>query len=958
MTKMNSKQKYSIFLSLKWKVVLGISLVLIIVNFAVTVVTYNQVLSQFDQSRLKTQQTYKREFDGLVKNSFDRMRQLSYLIPLLKVNSSLSDNISGAQQFPAKLERIIKQHISLLQIEYGLNSLYYFQRTEQALVVWNAHELPESVKTILKTSLKTEQPQSILDCHEQCNLYTVTPLLHQNGETGILLLGVSLTDLVVEFASISRADVGLITRVNSLNGKANESSVLEKWHARLLAISHANKQRRLMENFSEQYTLDQSLKKTRKIHWLNKTYEVQLILLNETDQEQNTMILVLSDISEELATINDATLKTFNTGLLGLLISELLLLTILWLPMSEITKIVAVLPLFAQKSYTKIRERLNFTDKKIFLNDEIGLLSGSVFDLSLQLENLNLQVDNKTKGLIDRSNELAKEKEFISGLLETTQAIILTQDINGKIKMLNSKGWSLIAYGANSIIDSSFDDILMNNGLKRESVEKINEIRIGEREYYHHESEIHCSSALRCIISWYHSLLTIRGDDGAVMLSVGIDITERKAAEEQLEWIADHDPMTGLYNRRRFQIDMERILSIARKYERSGALLYFDVDHFKYLNDSQGHQAGDQMLTLISEKLKTILKQPDMIARLGGDEFAVVLAEADEEVAVKVAQRICDSVRSIENNMLGGTYKISVSVGVVMFPNDGFNIPDLMANADLAMYQAKEKKRGSYHLFSSSDQVRERVNQLILRKERIESAIEEDRFILYFQPIMNVRTGEIQRYETLIRMLEKDGTIQFPDSFIPEAEQLGIIDEIDCLVLKKAIQAIGDFVAEGFDISLSVNLSGTAMDNPELLVLIQELLQQYKVEPSRLIIEITETAAVSDIAGAERLMREIKELGCRFALDDFGVGFSSFFYLKQLPVDFVKLDGMFIRQLPHSDEDQIFVKALNEMAHGLGKQTVAEFVENEKILETLKKYDVDYAQGYYIGKPLPDILRE
>ena len=970
------KQEKSIFLSLKWKVILGISLVLIVVDFIVSIVTYNQIQFQFEQNRLQTQQTYKREFDGLVKNSFDRMRQLSYLVPLLKLNSEFLEEslpIKGSFQaegsfqakgspqvkdsFPQQLKKIINQHASLLQIEYGLNSLYYFQDTEQPLVVWNGHRLPDTVKTMLKDSLKSELPENLLECQEQCNLYTITPLLHENGKTGILLLGVSLTDLVVEFARISHADIGLITRVNPLNSVIDESFYLKKWHARLLAISHADEQRRLMDYFSQNYSLEQSLDKSQHVSWEGKTFEIQLIPLNDTAQEQNTMTLVVSDISDELSAIEAMTLKTFNTGLLGLLISEFLLFMILWLPMRNIIKIVNVLPLFTQNSYRKIRQQLNLSGHTFF-NDEIGLLSKSVVDLSLQLEHLNQQVDQKTEGLIVRSDQLKKEKEFISGLLETTQAIILTQDVHGRIKMLNSKGWSLIAHDSNGILDTHFDEILISDELKRGAVEKLNAIRVGEREHFHHEAEIHCSNSSRCTISWYHSLLSIRGDDGAVMLSVGIDITERKVAQEQLEWIADHDPLTGLYNRRRFQIDMERILSIARQYKKTGALLYFDVDHFKYLNDTQGHQAGDQMLQLISDKLKTTLKRPDMIARLGGDEFAVVLSEADDDVATKVALRIIDSVRSIETNILGGAHKISVSIGIVLFPNDGFNIPDLMANADLAMYQAKERKRGSYHLFSSDAHVRERVSQLMLRKERIESAIAEDRFMLYFQPIMNIKTGKIQRYETLIRMKEKDGSIQYPDSFIPEAEQLGIIDEIDRLVMKKAIYALGGFIADGFDISLSVNLSGGAMSNPDILGLIQALLEEFHVEPSRLLIEITETAAVSDIVGAERLMYEIKDLGCRFALDDFGVGFSSFFYLKQLPVDFVKLDGMFIRQLPYSDEDQIFVKALNDMAHGLKKQTVAEFVENEKILEMLEKYDVDYAQGYYIGKPLPDIIRE
>lgn len=984
MTFIDFRKKKVLYLSLKWKVVLGISLVLIIVNVAVTLVTYDQIVSQFEQNRLLTQQSHKRGFDGLLKNSFDRMKQLSYLIPVLKINDFLSkdsfsltknsaegshsvttDPAEGSYlsqsrgSFAHQLKMVLERHASLLQIEYSLNSIYYFQNIEQPVVTWNPAKLPETVKLMVRDSLKTEQPGSLLACREQCNLYTATPLLHENGEMGVLLLSASLVELVVEFASISNADIGLITRANKTAREFDKDLMLLKnWSAKLLVLSNAKQHRLLLENFSQHYSLRQALDDVQQMKWHDNFYEVQLIPLNEMTQEQTTMALVISDISQELAAINATALKTFYTGLLGLLVSEVMLFAILWFPMREISRVVDALPLFAQNAYSRIREQLHNTEKMTLVDDEIDLLSDSVVDLSLQLEDLQRQVDIKNSGLMERSNELAKEKEFITGLLNTTQAIILTQDIHGNIQMLNSKGWSLIAYESNGIVGTPFNDVLLKNELKREVVARLKEIRLGDREHYHHEAEINCATKSRCIISWYHSLLSIRGNDGAVMLSVGLDITERKVAEEQLEWIADHDPLTGLHNRRRFQKDLGHILSIARQYEQSGALLYFDVDHFKYLNDSQGHQAGDRMLQMISEKLKTTLKRPDILARLGGDEFAVVLTKADEKIAVKVAQRIIDNVRSINSNVLGGAHKISVSIGIVLFPNDGFNIPDLMSNVDLAMYQAKEKKRGSYHLYSSNDQFRERVNQLMVRKERIETAITEDRFVLYFQPIMNIATGEIQRYETLIRMMEEDGTIQLPGTFIPEAEQLGLIDEIDQLVMGKAIQALGDFLSEGYDLSLSVNLSGKAMDNPDILVLIQEQLRQYNVDPSRLIIEVTETAAVSDIVGAERLMREIKDLGCRFALDDFGVGFSSFFYLKQLPVDYVKLDGMFIRQLPYSDEDQIFVKALNEMAHGLGKQTVAEFVENDKILEMLKNYGVDYAQGYYIGKPQPDILRD
>ncbi|MCU7939924.1 MAG: hypothetical protein KZQ64_09095 [gamma proteobacterium symbiont of Bathyaustriella thionipta] len=398
MTSNTSKIKKTIYLSLKWKVILGISLVLIIVNVAVSLFTHNQIQSQFEQNRLQTHQTYKREFDGLVNNSFDRMRQLSYLIPLLKVTTSPEEgalntkDASGTfkkfkNSFPRQLQQIIKQHVSTLQIEYGLNSLYYFQDTEQPLVAWNGQKLPGTVNEMLKKSLTSEQPESLLECREECNLYTITPLLHDNGETGLLLLGASLTDLVVEFAIISHADIGIVDKGNMLSNKLTaDSTYLNNWNARLLAVSNASEQRDLMERFSQRYSLQQSLTMTQQIQLLEKTYEVLLVPLNDTTQEQTTIILVISDISESLAAIKTVTLRTFYTGLFGLLISEILLFTILWFPMRDINRIVTVLPLFAQNAYSNIRENLFSFSDKTFINDEIDLLSNSVVDLSLQLE--------------------------------------------------------------------------------------------------------------------------------------------------------------------------------------------------------------------------------------------------------------------------------------------------------------------------------------------------------------------------------------------------------------------------------------------------------------------------------------------------------------------------------------------------------------------------------------------
>jgi len=274
-----------------------------------------------------------------------------------------------------------------------------------------------------------------------------------------------------------------------------------------------------------------------------------------------------------------------------------------------------------------------------------------------------------------------------------------------------------------------------------------------------------------------------------------------------------------------------------------------------------------------------------------------------------------------------------------------------MAHADLAMYQAKEVGRGCWHLFSWDEQKRKQLNEEVYWKQQIELALQEERFFLDFQPIIEIGTRRISHYEVLIRMRERDGSVALPGKFIPVAERTGLIHRIDHLVLTRAVEVLAS--RPHSDFTLSINLSGKVVDEQEFLPLLRRLLEQSGIDPHRLLIEITETAALADIPAAAQLMSSVRALGCRTALDDFGAGFSSFFYLRELSLDMVKIDGSFIRNLPRSSEDRIFVRAITEVARGLGKQTIAEFVEDEETLQMLHELRVDYAQGYHIGRPGP-----
>ena len=340
-----------------------------------------------------------------------------------------------------------------------------------------------------------------------------------------------------------------------------------------------------------------------------------------------------------------------------------------------------------------------------------------------------------------------------------------------------------------------------------------------------------------------------------------------------------------------------------------------------------------------------------ILGRLGGDEFAILLPSANSDHAVAMAEAIQARVQEVVIQSHVWRHQVSASIGIVLFPTHGVDTQQLMADADLAMYQAKERGRGRWHIFSPDDTGRERANARVLWAGRINAALRDDRYELHLQPILNISTGEAGRAEALLRMRGPDGQLIPPSSFIPIAEETGQIEALDHWVLAHAIELMQHHP----ELSLSVNLSANAMQDPSLRPDIERLLSVHGVQPSKLTLEITETVAISSLRSAVRLMHEIRAIGCRFALDDFGSGFASYAYLRELPVDDVKIDGAFIRDIADSKEDQIFVRAVTKMAHGMGKTVVAEFVENAEVLAVLADIGVDFAQGYHIGRPAPPL---
>jgi diguanylate cyclase (GGDEF)-like protein len=453
------------------------------------------------------------------------------------------------------------------------------------------------------------------------------------------------------------------------------------------------------------------------------------------------------------------------------------------------------------------------------------------------------------------------------------------------------------------------------------------------------------------------STSVIRDADGRPLyrLAQMQDVTERKRFERQLQHLADHDPVTALFNRRRFEEELGRELSAAQRYGTGGAVLALDLDNFKYVNDTLGHSAGDELIACVAEILRARLRRTDIVARLGGDEFAVVLPHVNEREALRVASELLAAIRGdAVVTTPRGSRRTTASIGIALFPErDDRAGEELLIEADIAMYDAKEAGRDQACVFDARSSRQESLEARMTWSEEIRDALHENRFTLYAQPIVPLQGPAGDRYELLVRMVDRDGDVIPPGAFLPVAERFDLVQDIDRWVVHEAIALLAEHERRGHDVIFEVNLSAKSLGEPALVADIAALLEASIADPSRLVFEVTETAAIINVDRAKQFARRLGELGCGFALDDFGAGFASFYYLKHLPFDYLKIDGEFVQDLCDSKTNQLVVQSVVAIARGLGKRTIAEYVDDEATLELLRAYGVDHAQGFHVGRPVP-----
>jgi diguanylate cyclase (GGDEF)-like protein/PAS domain S-box-containing protein len=454
------------------------------------------------------------------------------------------------------------------------------------------------------------------------------------------------------------------------------------------------------------------------------------------------------------------------------------------------------------------------------------------------------------------------------------------------------------------------------------------------------------------------SVAPIRDGQGRVTGTVLVfkDVTQIRGMEREMMWLARHDPLTGLINRREFEKRLQQCLVSAREENREHSLFYLDLDEFKVVNDTCGHLAGDEMLKQVTALLRSHLRKGDTLARLGGDEFGVLLEDTTQEDAREIGNHLRLAVKRFRFAWQERIFEIGVSIGLVPLTQDSLDIAQVLSAADAACYVAKEGGRNRIHEYQPDDSaVAERYGEMQWI-HRIHKAFAEHRFCLYFQPIVPLlpRGGQPPLCEIFIRMIDEEGRIATPGAFIPAAERYHLIASIDRWVVHAAFVALAcRALSHGDDTCFAINLSGQSLGDDAFLEFVLEEIEVTGVSPSRIYFEITETAAVGNLTQAVRFIAALKALGCRFVLDDFGSGLSSFAYLKNLNVDFLKIDGAFVRDMLTSSVQRALVESIHQIGQVMGIRTIAESVENRETLDLLLEIGVDYAQGYGIAMPEP-----
>jgi diguanylate cyclase (GGDEF)-like protein/PAS domain S-box-containing protein len=926
-------------LGLRWKLMLPMSLLIGCIIGIFTWQSDRTLRSQYDSIRTDAASRNAELLAFLVARNAEDYLDLATNLPA-RLDLHDIDQLRQADTLKARLTPYFESLAMGRNIEgvvlFGTDQRPYLQMGQ-------IDYQQDALKLALSSVLRNEKPYSQVLCWQSCQLYVIAPLLLEGNTAGAIMLSSSLARIIAGFSENSAANLLL-----TVSDKAvTPGRLLPSLSVKLVASSGRVLQNEIYDKLlaAGPNLRDSLLLSDSKGHIL----EFRALPLT-SESPQTPRYFTLNDVTRSQTAIQSALNNNLLTGFLSLVAAVILLYGFMAWSMQRLSRVTRALPLLGDGRWSLAQTQLKETSGRI--EDEVTDLQRVALKLAAQLESYGVETARQQQELSRLVDELSRERDFVAGLLDSAAMLIVTQDRDGKLRMLNAYTQQTTGMSYSRLLGQPFFDTFAPQELA-EALQADLFARLAEGEpLIRQEFELSTPDGKR-EIAWVHTRIGISTSEQAQILSIGTDLTELHRANRRAAFLSDFDPLTGLMNRRAFETALGKQLQSSV----DGTLLIFDLDDFKTLNDLVGHASGDAVLRQVAKFIDNLDPAPELAARVGGDDFALYFEQLTTVQALQTARLISRGGEG-GKDLSGHRNQVTTAcVGIARYPQHATDSASLMAVADLALSQAREKGRANWHVYTPSDQVRETLLDRAQRLNILSEALEQQRLELFLQPIMRLSNGLISHYEVLLRIRDRSGNLLSPALFIQTAEETGLIRDIDEWVLRAAIATLGMCKNK---LHFSINLSARSLDNPALLSVMQSALKVHEVDARQLMFEITETAALSNLERASMVLSQIRELGAQIALDDFGVGFSTFQYLKHLPVDFVKIDGSFIRNLDKNEDDRVFVRALLEAVHGFGKLAIAEFVENEVILTQIQNLGLDYAQGYHIGRPVPvsDVVRQ
>lgn len=693
--------KNSLFFSLRWKLAILFGIVFMVLQTVFAVVSYLNAQNNFGNDRKNIQKSHINIAETLTKDSFSVLEQFAELISV--VNNPSSNDSKELNRGVSSMD----ENWSLWQLIWDIENIVLFDKQGTRTKSWG-NQLFDSDATVRRV-LKNELPEHQIFCPDNCFQQVIIPVMGKTDISGGIGVIRPFSDVIIKYNATTRSDMGILIADNKA-----EISQGSRWKYKLSGMTQPEKNQPVFEFISKHHSINAFFNASKRIEFNSAVYEVRALPIQQAEVSNTPpYFLFIDDITADLKHLSSDLKRVWLYGFIGLLASLLLIFLVLHIALRRISRPSRALPLLSKNHFSQFRKQITVKSSANLGYDELDKLSFTALNLTAQLEHFKQEMRGHTFNIPEKSQELAKERDFIRQLVELAPVIIIIQKLNGIILTINHAGADSLEAESSTIIGKVFDIFLPESD--QEHLSKLNRLRTGEYgDQMQLDGLILTEAGKLRDISWLHKLIPSKehGDE-MVILTLGMDISERKIAEARNIRMAYYDYLTGLGNRRKFYEEFAPKLASAERYGYQLALFYLDLDRFKEINDTSGHDAGDNFLKMIANALKEAIRSTDLLCRVGGDEFALLMPHADMAGVEHIAKKINTVLKTQTFSSNGKTYTASASIGVAVFPLHGATVNELMANADLAMYQAKELGRGQHHLFNPEYDYRSKPNRTL-----------------------------------------------------------------------------------------------------------------------------------------------------------------------------------------------------------------------------------------------------